>query len=58
MLDEDLFENPFATESAESSSSLREPSNSHTLNPRYPSTLMWTKDHPIEQVIGEPSRPI
>ena len=55
---EEVFENPFATDSAESSSRLKEPSNTHTLNPRYPSTFQWTKDHPIEQVIGEPSKPV
>ena len=56
--EEEVFENPFASDSAESSSRLHEPSNTHTSNPRYPSTLKWTKDHPIEQVIGEPSRPV
>jgi hypothetical protein len=56
--EEELFENPFATNSAESSSRLHEPSNTHTLNPRYPSTFQWTKDHPIEHVIGEPSKPL
>lgn len=56
--EEEVFENPFATDSAESSSRLQEPSNKHTLNPRYPSTFKWTKDHPIEQVIGEPSKPV
>ena len=39
VLEEEPFENPFATESAESSSRLQEPSNTHSLNPRYPSTL-------------------
>ena len=60
MLDEEeeVFENPFATDSAESSSRLQEPSNTHMLNPSYPSTLQWTKDHPIEHAISEPSKPV
>ncbi|GKG47362.1 retrovirus-related pol polyprotein from transposon TNT 1-94, partial [Tanacetum coccineum] len=24
----------------------------------YPHEFQWTKDHPLEQVIGEPSRPV
>jgi hypothetical protein len=56
--EEEVFENPFATYSAESSSRLQEPSNTHLLNPRYPSTFQWTKDHPLEHVIGEPSKPV
>jgi hypothetical protein len=56
--EEEAFENPFAIDSAESSSRLREPTNTHTLNPRYPSTFQWTKDHPLEHVIGEPSKPV
>lgn len=56
--EEEVFENPFATDSAESSSRLQEPSNTHMFYPRYPSTFQWTKDHPIEHVIGEPSKPV
>ena len=37
--EEEVFENPFASDSTESSSRLHEPSNTHTSNPRYPSTL-------------------
>jgi hypothetical protein len=54
--EEEAFENPFATNSAESSSRFQEPSNTHSFNQRYPSTFQWTKDHPIEHVIGEPSK--
>ena len=56
--EEEVFENPFASDSAESSSRLQEPSNTHSFNQRYPSTFQWTKDHPIEHVIGEPSKPV
>nr|GFD27923.1 hypothetical protein [Tanacetum cinerariifolium] len=30
----------------------------HTFYQPYPHEFQWTKDHPQEQVIGEPSRPI
>ncbi|GKF33530.1 hypothetical protein Tco_0106730, partial [Tanacetum coccineum] len=59
MLDGNRFVNPFATPStsaAESSSSLYvDPSNMHTFYQPYPHEYQWTKDHPLEQVIGEPS---
>jgi hypothetical protein len=57
-LEQEVFENQFATKSTESFSRLHEPSNMQTLNQRYPSTLQWTKDHTIEQVISEPSMPV
>nr|GEW11540.1 retrovirus-related Pol polyprotein from transposon TNT 1-94 [Tanacetum cinerariifolium] len=44
-----LFVNPFATPSTESVVS-----STQYMDPDY----QWTKDHPLEQVIGEPSRPI
>ncbi|GJY58397.1 integrase, catalytic region, zinc finger, CCHC-type containing protein [Tanacetum coccineum] len=60
MLDENRFVNPFATPStsaAESSSSQYvDPSNMHTFYQPYPHEYQWTKDYPLEQVIGEPSR--
>ncbi|GJX11760.1 retrovirus-related pol polyprotein from transposon TNT 1-94 [Tanacetum coccineum] len=60
MFDENTFVNPFATPSisaAESSSSQYvDPSNMHTFYQPYPHEYQWTKDHPLEQVIGEPSR--
>ncbi|GJT56548.1 hypothetical protein Tco_0991602 [Tanacetum coccineum] len=34
------------------------PSNMHTFYQPYPREYLWTKDHPLEQVIGEPSRPV
>ncbi|GJV28893.1 putative ribonuclease H-like domain-containing protein [Tanacetum coccineum] len=62
MLDENMFVNPFATPStsaAESSSSQYvDPSNMHTFYQPYPHEYQWTKDHPLEQVIGEPLRPV
>ncbi|GJU57957.1 putative ribonuclease H-like domain-containing protein [Tanacetum coccineum] len=61
MLDENTFVNPFTTPStslAESSSSpYVDPSNMHTFYQPYPHEYQWTKDHPLEQVIGEPSKP-
>ncbi|GJX11926.1 retrovirus-related pol polyprotein from transposon TNT 1-94 [Tanacetum coccineum] len=62
MFDGNTFVNPFATPStsaAESSSSQYvDPSNMHTFYQPYPHEYQWTKDHPLEQVIGEPSRPV
>ncbi|GJR76371.1 retrovirus-related pol polyprotein from transposon TNT 1-94 [Tanacetum coccineum] len=62
MLDGNTFVNPFpipSTSAAESSSSQYvDPSNMHTFYQPYPHEYQWTKDHPLEQVIGEPSRPV
>ncbi|GJU90878.1 retrovirus-related pol polyprotein from transposon TNT 1-94 [Tanacetum coccineum] len=62
MFDENTFVNPFATPStsdaASSSSQYVDPSNMHTFYQPYPHEFQWTKDHPLEQVIGEPSRPV
>nr|GFC95357.1 Gag-Pol polyprotein [Tanacetum cinerariifolium] len=33
-------------------------SNMHTFYQRYPSEQHWTKDHPLEQVIGNPSQSV
>nr|GEU81166.1 hypothetical protein [Tanacetum cinerariifolium] len=60
MLEGDLFVNPFATPSTESVVSFTQyldPSNMNTFYQLYPHDYQWTKDHPLEQVIGEPSRP-
>nr|GEY42600.1 retrovirus-related Pol polyprotein from transposon TNT 1-94 [Tanacetum cinerariifolium] len=35
-----------------------DPSNMHTFYKPYPHEFQWTKDHPLEQVIEEPSRPV
>nr|GEU47790.1 integrase, catalytic region, zinc finger, CCHC-type, peptidase aspartic, catalytic [Tanacetum cinerariifolium] len=56
-----LFVNPFAipsTESVVSSTQYVDPSNMHTFYQPYLHNYQWTKDHPLEQVIGEPSRPV
>nr|GFA72503.1 hypothetical protein [Tanacetum cinerariifolium] len=62
MVDGNTFVNPFAissTSAAQASSSSQnvDPSNMHTFYQPYPHEFQWTKDHPLEQVIGEPSRP-
>nr|GEW28210.1 integrase, catalytic region, zinc finger, CCHC-type, peptidase aspartic, catalytic [Tanacetum cinerariifolium] len=62
MVDGNTFVNPFANSStsaaASSSSQNMDPSNMHTFYQPYPHEFQWTKDHPLEQVIGEPSRPV
>nr|GFC11865.1 hypothetical protein [Tanacetum cinerariifolium] len=62
MVDGNTFVNPFATSSsnATTTSSLQnvDPSNMHTFYQPYPHEFQWTKDHPLEQVIGESSRPV
>nr|GEW33408.1 hypothetical protein [Tanacetum cinerariifolium] len=57
----DLFVNPFdtlSTESVVSSTQYVDPPNMHTFYQPYPHDYQWTKDHPLEQVIREPSRPV
>nr|GEX25675.1 Gag-Pol polyprotein [Tanacetum cinerariifolium] len=62
LFDGNTFVNPFAnlsTSVAESSSSQNvDPLNMHTFYQPYPHEFQWTKDHPLEQVTGEPSRPV
>nr|GEV98545.1 retrovirus-related Pol polyprotein from transposon TNT 1-94 [Tanacetum cinerariifolium] len=62
IVDGNTFFNPFvnsSTSTADSSSSQNvDPSNMHTFYQPYPHEFQWTKDHPLEQVIGEPSRPV
>nr|GEX05705.1 hypothetical protein [Tanacetum cinerariifolium] len=62
MIDGNTFVNPFAnssTSATESSSSHNvDPSNMYTFYQPYHYEFQWTKDHPLEQVIGEPSRPV
>nr|GEY58155.1 integrase, catalytic region, zinc finger, CCHC-type, peptidase aspartic, catalytic [Tanacetum cinerariifolium] len=59
MVDGNTFVNPFANSStsvaASSSSQNVDPSNMHTFYQPYPYEFQWTKDHALEQVIGEPS---
>nr|GFB91350.1 Gag-Pol polyprotein [Tanacetum cinerariifolium] len=44
--------------SSKTSSRHVDSSNMHTFYQRYPSEHRWTKDHPLEQVIGSPSQPV
>nr|GEX10298.1 retrovirus-related Pol polyprotein from transposon TNT 1-94 [Tanacetum cinerariifolium] len=60
-LDENTFYNPFHTpvlEDAESSSTFQDPSNMHEFHQQHHSTDLWTKNHPIEQVVGDLSKPV
>ncbi|GJX50826.1 retrovirus-related pol polyprotein from transposon TNT 1-94 [Tanacetum coccineum] len=41
-----------------SSTTNLEPSNVHNFHQVQPSTHIWTKDHPLDQVIGDPSKPV
>ncbi|GJW17690.1 retrovirus-related pol polyprotein from transposon TNT 1-94 [Tanacetum coccineum] len=55
------FTNPFCTpvqENAESSSRNIGTSNMHTFNQPQDSEYRWTKDHPLTQVRGNPSKPV
>nr|GEV02116.1 copia protein [Tanacetum cinerariifolium] len=57
----ELFVNPFGTPSTESVVSFTQyvdPSNMHIFYQPYPHDYQWIRDHPLEQVIGEPSRPV
>nr|GFA04275.1 hypothetical protein [Tanacetum cinerariifolium] len=62
MVDGNTFVNLFANSStsatASSSQQNVDPSNMHTFYQPYPHEFQWTKDHPLEQVIVEPSRPV
>nr|GFA67373.1 integrase, catalytic region, zinc finger, CCHC-type, peptidase aspartic, catalytic [Tanacetum cinerariifolium] len=58
---DDEFTNPFCAstqEVAESSSQNIGNSNDPTFNQPQVSEYRWTKDHPLEQVHGNPSRPV
>nr|GFC26797.1 hypothetical protein [Tanacetum cinerariifolium] len=58
---DDEFINIFSTsvqDQREMSSRHVDLSNMHTFYQRYPSELRWTKDHPLEQVIGNPLQPV
>ncbi|GJU57155.1 hypothetical protein Tco_1234921 [Tanacetum coccineum] len=45
-------------EVAESSSTYQDPSIMHQFHQKHRSSDKWTKNHPIEQVIGDPSKPV
>nr|GEX92143.1 integrase, catalytic region, zinc finger, CCHC-type, peptidase aspartic, catalytic [Tanacetum cinerariifolium] len=56
---DDEFLNIFCTpvqDQGETSSRHVDSSNMHTFYQRYPSEHRWIKDHPLEQVIGNPSQ--
>nr|GEX39774.1 hypothetical protein [Tanacetum cinerariifolium] len=58
---DDEFINIFSTpvqDQGETSSLHVDSSNMHTFYQRYPSEHRWTKDHPLEQVIGNPSQSV
>ncbi|GJS05915.1 retrovirus-related pol polyprotein from transposon TNT 1-94 [Tanacetum coccineum] len=60
-VDDDEFVNVFSTpvqEQGETSSRHVDSSNMHTFYQHHPSGHRWTKDHPLEQVIGNPSQSI
>ncbi|GKA36606.1 retrovirus-related pol polyprotein from transposon TNT 1-94 [Tanacetum coccineum] len=57
-LDGNMLLSPYHTpmfEEAESSSSAEDPSNLHVITLVQPLTHVWTKAHPLDQVIGDPS---
>nr|GFD49903.1 hypothetical protein [Tanacetum cinerariifolium] len=58
---DDKFINIFSTpvqDQRETSSRHVDSSNMHTFYQRYPFKQRWTKDHPLEQVIGNPSQSV
>ncbi|GKF89624.1 hypothetical protein Tco_0263587, partial [Tanacetum coccineum] len=50
--------NPANHEEIESSTTALEPSNVQNFHQVQPPTYIWTKDHPLDQVIGDPSKPV
>ncbi|GJU17795.1 retrovirus-related pol polyprotein from transposon TNT 1-94 [Tanacetum coccineum] len=60
-VDDDEFVNVFSTpvqERGETSSRHVDSSNMHTFYQHHPYAQCWTKDHPLEQVIGNPSQSV
>ncbi|GKE01640.1 hypothetical protein Tco_1389623 [Tanacetum coccineum] len=60
-IDENEFYNIFSTpvrKEVESSTRYVDNSNMHTFYQRHQSEHRWTKDHPLEQVRGNPSKPV
>ncbi|GJY44832.1 retrovirus-related pol polyprotein from transposon TNT 1-94 [Tanacetum coccineum] len=59
--DGNVFYNPPPTpvfEEAESSSTYQNPSNMNEFHQKHRSSDKWNKNHPIEHVIGDPSKPV
>ncbi|GJR12054.1 retrovirus-related pol polyprotein from transposon TNT 1-94 [Tanacetum coccineum] len=52
-----LYDAPNIDE-AESSTTALDPSNMHEFQQVQPSTHIWTKAHPLKQLIGDPSKPV
>ncbi|GKA93198.1 hypothetical protein Tco_0815184 [Tanacetum coccineum] len=50
--------NPLSHEEIESSTTILEPSNVQNFHQVQPSTHIWIKDYPLDQVIGDPSKPV
>ncbi|GKD98808.1 retrovirus-related pol polyprotein from transposon TNT 1-94, partial [Tanacetum coccineum] len=50
--------NPPSHEEIESSTTALEPSNVQNFHQVQPSTHIWPKVHPLDQVIGDPSKPV
>ncbi|GJU68127.1 ribonuclease H-like domain-containing protein [Tanacetum coccineum] len=50
------YDAPYFSEAESSTAS--DPSNMHEFHQVQPSTHIWTKAHPLEQVIGDPSKPV
>ncbi|GJX31853.1 retrovirus-related pol polyprotein from transposon TNT 1-94 [Tanacetum coccineum] len=50
--------NPLSHEEIESSTTALEPSNVQNFHQVQTSTHIWTKYHPLDQVIGDPSKPV
>nr|GFC81205.1 Gag-Pol polyprotein [Tanacetum cinerariifolium] len=60
-VENDEFINVFCTpvqDRGETSSRHVDSSNMHTFYQHHPSDHRWTKDHPLEQVIGNPSQSV
>nr|GEW76062.1 retrotransposon protein, putative, unclassified [Tanacetum cinerariifolium] len=60
-VEDDEFINIFCTpvqDRGETSSHHVDSSNMHIFYQRHPSKHLWTKDHPLEQVIGNPSQSV
>ncbi|GJX37275.1 retrovirus-related pol polyprotein from transposon TNT 1-94 [Tanacetum coccineum] len=49
---------PLSHEEIESSTTALVPSNVQNFHQVQPSNHIWTKDHPLDQVIGDPSKPV
>ncbi|GJU68514.1 putative reverse transcriptase domain-containing protein [Tanacetum coccineum] len=60
-VDGNTFINPFCTpmlEEAGSSSTYQDPVNINEFYQKHHSTNIWTKNHPLEQVTSDPSKPV